>query len=178
MKTLVLCASVAILLVGCAGQVRQADEPNLSSAQVGAVGWPQLGQGSARFIRIDLGTDSFAECRKLSPKFPFDSEVTYAQDRAQLAALSSCLNAPGMRERRIVLVGRADPSGSEEYNEELGMKRAEAIRQILLDSGIAADRIEAVTEGKKGAQSSTNPEYSPGFDRRVDIVVYGGTHAP
>jgi outer membrane protein OmpA-like peptidoglycan-associated protein len=148
MKTFIATTVLAGCLIACGGaQVRQGADPELRSA---AVGWPTLGQGSARYIRIDLGPDTFEECRRLAPKFPFDSATTYAQDRMQLAALATCLDAPGIRDRKLVLVGRADPRGPEQYNARLGLQRAEAIRQILIDNGIAPSRIEIATEGEKG----------------------------
>lgn len=185
MKTSTLCSLFACCLIACGGGAK-ASEPQLTSSGTGVtgptgdervVGWPTLGNGTARFIRIDLGPDNFAECRRVSAKFPFDSASTYAQDREQLTALAACMNSPGMRERTILLVGRADPRGTDKYNEELGMKRASAIKQLLVDNGIAENRIELVSEGAKGAMG-TNPDYSFGYDRRVDIMVKGGTHTP
>jgi peptidoglycan-associated lipoprotein len=168
-----------LVAAGC-GTPRQAEEPQtrvtIQSSEVKA-GWPELGRGDARFIRIDLGPDTFAECQRLAPKFPFDSAETYAQDGPQLSALAACLNAPGMRERTITLVGRADPRGTPKYNVGLGARRAETIKQHLVDAGIAAERITVVSQGAYDAVGGT-PEYDYGYDRRVDVVIGGGSHAP
>lgn len=182
MKTSILMACTAAVLagIGCGGGAAQTAEPKLSSAgpeSERVVGWPALGRGEARFIRIDLGPDSFAECQKISPKFPFDSSTALAQDEQQVVALASCLNAPGMRERTILLVGRADPQGTDVYNDKLGTRRANAIKKILVDHGIADSRITIRSEGEKGAVGD-QPEYARGYDRRVDVIVSGGTHAP
>ena len=180
MKTLTLGALLAIGLMACGGQTRQTAEPQLTSSgatEERAVGWPDLGRGSARFIRIDLGPDTLADCLRVSPKFPFASAVTYAQDREQLTALSACLSSPGMGERTITLIGRADPQGSEALNEQLGMKRALTIRQLLIENGIAGSRIKVLSEGEKGATGDT-ADYSAGHDRRVDVIISGGTHLP
>ena len=178
MKPFSFCTGLAILVSACGGSPSpQPVTPTLSSATAQPPGWPELGQGNARFIRVDLGPDSFRECQRISPKFPFDSAAAYAQDREQIVALAQCLNAPSMRERSVVLVGHADSQGSEHYNDDLGMKRAKAIQGILVEGGLAASRIDVATEGKKGAVGE-QPDYSPGYDRRVDILVKGGTHAP
>jgi outer membrane protein OmpA-like peptidoglycan-associated protein len=170
--------TLALALVACGGESRQTAEPKLSSAsEVTGPGWPTLGRDEARYIHIDLGPDNFTDCQKLSPKFPFDSADTYAQWKMQLEGLASCLALPEMQDRTLLLVGRADPAGSNAYNDELGMKRAEAIKQILIDNGIRADRIEVISEGKRGALGDT-PDYSRGYDRRVDVIVKGGTHLP
>lgn len=171
---------LSAFLFACGSEVRQRPEPEITSARESEMkgpGWPDLGRGAARFIRIDLGPDNLAECQRVSPKFPFDSANTYAQDRMQLEALASCLNSPGMRERTLLLVGRADPRGSDGYNEQLGSKRADAIKKILVENGIAASRIEIATEGERGAHGDT-ADTSSGHDRRVDVIVKGGTHAP
>jgi OOP family OmpA-OmpF porin len=174
MRTLTACTLLAACVVACGGGARQSAE---AQAAPSGPGWPDLGRGYARFIRIDLGPDAFDECRRVTPKFPFDSAVTYAQDREQLGAFAACLNTPGMKERTVQLVGRADPQGTEAYNEELGRKRADAIRQLLIENGITNDRIELATEGAKGAKGDS-PDYSLGYDRRVDVVVKGGRHSP
>lgn len=178
MKAVALCALFATV-AACASQPPSAP-PKLTSASTSetvAVPWPDLGRGEPMFIRIDLGPDVFAECRRISPKFPFDSASTYAQDEAQLAAFAACLNAPGQRERSVQLIGRADPRGSSGYNDELGMKRASTIKRLLIEHGIAEGRIEVVSEGAKGAVGD-KPDYSYGYDRRVDVVVKGGSHLP
>src|SRR3954469_1539802 len=84
--------------------------------------WPELGSGEARYIHIELG-DSFETCRHLSPKFPFDSAHTRAQDQAQLQAFASCMNHPELASRTVLLLGRADPRGTARYNDDLGSKR-------------------------------------------------------
>ncbi len=129
MKTLTACTLLAACLLACA-EPGQNPQPAISPSS-GAGGWPDLGRGNARYIRIDLGPDAFAECRRVSPKFPFDSAVTYAQDREQLGAFAECLNTPGMRDRKVQLVGRTDPQGTDAHNNELGIERARAIRQNL-----------------------------------------------
>lgn len=181
MKAIAIATVLSAALLACgSGGGRQTADPKLPAHVQSAeysVGWPDLGRGDARFIRIDLGPDNFEQCQRLSPKFPFDSASTYAQDREQVVALASCLNAPGMRERRVVLVGRADLRGTEAYNSDLGMKRAETIRRILVESGIAESRIETWTAGEHGAVGD-RPEYDHGYDRRVDVLVEGGTHSP
>jgi len=141
-------------------------------------GWPTLGRGVERFITIQLGPDTFEHCRMVSPKFPFDSALTYVQDKDQLAAFVRCLNHPSMLERKVALVGRADPRGSDDYNMKLGMQRADAIRDFLIQEGLSPDRIVSIdSEGKRDAKGQL-PEYSFGYDRRTDVIVLGGAHQP
>ena len=88
-------------------------------------------------IAIELGPDTLARCRDVSPKFPFDSVTAYVEDKDQLAALVLCLNHESMRSRGVLLVGRADPRGSTAYNDDLGQRRADQIRVFLVGAGLA-----------------------------------------
>lgn len=139
--------------------------------------WPSEGSGEARFITLSLGPDLYQHCRDASPKFPFDSASTYVEDKDQLLALASCLNHPGLEDRHVRLVGRADPRGTVDYNEQLGAHRAEAIKQFLVSAGLSADRIDIESLGERDAKGML-PQYSYGYDRRVDIIVTGGAHHP
>lgn len=172
--------AIALTLGACgAGTATQGPDAKLPSAGPDgeySLDWPDLGRGEARYIKIDLG-DSYLTCRQVSPKFPFDSALTRAQDRAQLKAFASCMNHESMAGRTVVLVGRADERGSAAYNEELGLKRATRIKDLLVLDGLAATRIEVETKGESNAVGA-QPQYSHGYDRRVDVIVRGGAHGP
>ncbi|HEV2547321.1 MAG TPA: OmpA family protein [Stellaceae bacterium] len=76
---------------------------------------------------------------------------------------------------RVQLVGFADRSGSDAYNQKLAQERVQAVRAALIADGIAADRIDVVAKGehdipvatKDGVRESKNrvvkiyPEVSP-----------------
>lgn len=142
-----------------------------------SMSWPSLGRGTARFITIELGPDTLEHCRGVSPKFPFDSSTAFVEDKDQLAALVRCLNHESMLSRGVLLVGRADPRGTDAYNLALGSRRAEQIREFLVGEGLAPERIATESEGKRDAKGNL-PAYSRGYDWRVDVVVVGGEHQP
>ena len=49
---------------------------------------------------------------------------------------------------KITVNGYASPEGTEEYNLQLSQRRADAVKNILVDKyGIAADRINAIGHG-------------------------------
>jgi outer membrane protein OmpA-like peptidoglycan-associated protein len=50
---------------------------------------------------------------------------------------------------KIRITGHTSSEGTKEYNQKLSEKRAQAIRQQLLDKGIAPERIEAVGMGEE-----------------------------
>ena len=85
-----------------------------------------------------------------------------------LAKVASCVNDGPLKGKELELVGHADPRGSDKYNEELGMSRAEAVAAYLRDQGVAASQIEIQSQGEDAA--SDNPFEWP-LERRVDIRV-------
>jgi OOP family OmpA-OmpF porin len=64
----------------------------------------------------------------------------YAREAADL------LKQDGMP--RIRLVGHTDPVGSPEYNRGLGLRRAEALKRVLIEAGYEPARIEVGSHGK------------------------------
>ena len=54
-------------------------------------------------------------------------------------------------ETSILITGNCDRRGSEAYNEKLGKKRGEIVKNYLLEKGITEDRIKIVSRGKLDA---------------------------
>ena len=49
----------------------------------------------------------------------------------------------------ITIEGHSDERGSTEYNLALGTNRADAVKNALIQAGIAGDRIKTITMGKE-----------------------------
>lgn len=67
---------------------------------------------------------------------------------------------------QLKVVGFADLRGSDDYNMVLSLNRAEAVKMILIDSGIDSNRIEIIGKGKSEQKSDILSE-----NRRVDIIL-------
>ena len=80
---------------------------------------------------------------------------------------------------RITVEGFTDTTGPAEYNEALGMRRAEAVRSELVSLGLSDDRLSAVSYGENTERLVIPGAGGPGTDgwqnRRVTLVV---EHAP
>ena len=74
----------------------------------------------------------------------------------------------------VVLEGHADASGNIPYNDELAMRRVTAVRERLLERGVASDRIILINFGEREARELGSPVH--GADRRV--VIYATKLAP
>jgi peptidoglycan-associated lipoprotein len=132
--------------------------------------------GATRYIHLTLGEDAHGECAHVQPHFQFDEHELRPQDVEALNALADCLNADAFQSRTVDLIGRADRTGGDDYNERLGLNRAERVRGLLLAQGVDASRIRVMTYGERGAQA--DGLHTDGWDRRVDVVVRGGVHRP
>ncbi len=190
MKPIIPIVIAAVALQACSGEMQQVSTTTTTAADIASdqkaneshpflhvVPWPTFGQGVERDVKIELGPDALARCRNVSPKFAFDRSQTYVDSEDELEALASCLNHPSMQDQTILLVGRADPRGSVIYNDRLALERAENIEDYLVRHGVDAARIELSSEGKSQATTEARPDFSYGYDRRVDVIVRG-VHAP
>jgi outer membrane protein OmpA-like peptidoglycan-associated protein len=119
-------------------------------------------------VHVFLTDNLRKTCAGTDPFFHYDSDRVTIHDQPGLHALAECMKTGALRDKRILLTGRADPRGTVDANDKLGLERAEKVKQFLVDHGVAADRTETATAGKTAAE----PE--PGkwrTDRRVDIDI-------
>jgi outer membrane protein OmpA-like peptidoglycan-associated protein len=107
----------------------------------------------------------------LNIPFDYNSSELRAQAAAQLKELRSALTSEGLRRDRFMVAGHTDAKGSAQYNQQLSMRRAEAVKRYLVDNGIAADRLEAVGYGAEHLALPDRPE-DPS-NRRVEIRNLG-----
>jgi outer membrane protein OmpA-like peptidoglycan-associated protein len=71
----------------------------------------------------------------------------------------------------IAVVGHTDTMGTAGSNIELGLRRANAIRSVLIDAGVDAALIEATSHGEADLLVKTADEVPEPRNRRVDITV-------
>lgn len=67
----------------------------------------------------------------------------------------------------IRIEGYADDRGTEAYNKELGQRRAEAVRDLLITMGVNSSQIETVSYGEQNPQASGSGEFIWQQNRRV-----------
>jgi outer membrane protein OmpA-like peptidoglycan-associated protein len=74
---------------------------------------------------------------------------------------------------RIVATGHTDDRGSEENNIKYGQKRADAVKDYLVEEQqIAANRIETKSEGESNPVSGNDTADGRKENRRVEVVLY------
>ncbi|MEK6631623.1 MAG: OmpA family protein [Acidobacteriota bacterium] len=72
---------------------------------------------------------------------------------------------------RARIDGHADPRGTNEYNKDLGMRRAERVREFLTALGISASRLETVTFGDEHPVCTEPTEECWARNRRAHFVL-------
>jgi OOP family OmpA-OmpF porin len=73
--------------------------------------------------------------------------------------------------RNVVIEGHTDNIGSDAYNQDLSERRAEAVRDFLLQNGIRAERVTAQGRGKSYPVASNDTEVGRQQNRRVEITI-------
>ena len=125
-------------------------------------------------------------------KLTLSTDVLFAFNKSELRAggqqkLDELADrAKGADVDRVVVVGNADRIGSEQYNQELSEKRAQAVKEYLASKGVDGDRVEAEGKGKSdpvtgdqcrnmGKENNRNQKLIACLqpDRRVDVELLG-----
>ena len=75
------------------------------------------------------------------------------------------------KSKSINVVGHTDIIGNEEDNMALGLKRAEFVKNILIEKGIGAGQIRALSMGEKNPVSLNGSADDKNLDRRVEIII-------
>ncbi len=131
---------------------------------VGESGLPDgQGPGSAHDFIIHAGDLVY---------FDFDRFEVRNEARAVLDTQAGWLSRyPGVRVR---IEGNTDQRGTREYNFALGARRANAVREYLVERGIAAERIDTVSYGKEHPTDLGSDDHADSINRNARTVVIGG----
>ena len=105
--------------------------------------------------------------------FDFDSADLKFQGRAQLSELANTMQSPGNGDRIFKIEGHSDTAGPDEYNLDLSLRRAEAVRQFLVSEGIEFDRLEVAGLGESRPLVPEGDTEKQAANRRVEFLRMG-----
>ena len=76
-----------------------------------------------------------------------------------------------VRERNLIVEGHTDSRGSVSYNQGLSQRRADTVRDYLVQRGYPADRIQSRGKGKGSPIADNASPEGRANNRRVEIVI-------
>jgi outer membrane protein OmpA-like peptidoglycan-associated protein len=137
-------------------------------ASVGsALGGSSVAPADQRVARPSVESlENYTLLSRDSAHFKLGKVDLSTEERASLAGLANRLVQT--RQAVIELRGYADGAGSTEQNVALSSERADVIQRLLIERGVAADRIVAFG---LGAVDPAGPALNPDH-QRVDIRVF------
>lgn len=159
MRNLFFCSAIFVSLVACSSDSDKKKNSSNNEAYGAASKIAKAGDANS------LSPSSFVPDRVF---FDFDSDklTSDAVDSVKIQAKFLKVASPA-----IIIEGHADERGTENYNLALGMKRAKAVKALLVKQGVKADKIKVVTYGKQRPEVSGSSEESYAKNRRSVIVI-------
>jgi peptidoglycan-associated lipoprotein len=177
------------------GRVSQSETRlNQAESQIGSLGGRvsgiegKLGQFEGRLGQIDAKTEkalnSIANLRlerrfvidmKEGANFGFNSSNLPASAIKEIDGFLSDLkgDAAGPDSTVFLVTGHTDNAGSEDYNYELGRRRADAVgRYLVTQKKLDPLRVITVSYGESAPMVENNNSQGRAKNRRVEILVY------
>ena len=104
-------------------------------------------------------------------QFAFDSDqIVKFESKGKLKKVFSVLDESRFID--IEVAGHTDSLGNDDYNLNLSQKRANRVRQILIDDfGLPASKVRAVGYGESQPIASNKNHQGRSRNRRVDIII-------
>lgn len=174
--TAVLLVAV-VVATGCRKQPPAAPQPQQTPTTVPQQTTPTTPTPTPTSTR-DTDAERREEIRRLTAileqvvYFDYDESTIRTDAQELLAAKVPVLR--GNPSIRIRIEGHADERGSVEYNLALGMRRANAVRDYLVDFGIDASRFDVVSFGEDRPAANGSAESAWSQNRRAEFRVTAG----
>ena len=103
--------------------------------------------------------------------FDFNKYTLKPEARERLARVSGIVLA--YPDLKLQIEGYTDSIGSDEYNQSLSDKRAEAVRDYLVSSGVSINNVSAQGLGKADPVADNSTAAGRKLNRRVEMIVSG-----
>lgn len=100
--------------------------------------------------------------------FAFDSSAVTGGELAKLDNIASQLR--GSR-NTVIIAGFTDERGTEEYNRALGERRAQMVRDLLIERGVSAALLQTVSFGEDEPADPGSGEEAWARNRRAEFGV-------
>lgn len=186
--TKILRSALAIAVLAACGGLQAQDKPAETAPSVDSIieslknDQPAEAAGQTRALRpgaASMSTAPAAAPAKPKPasinmqiNFEYNSAEIAGSSARTMATLAKALASPQLEGRRFTVIGHTDASGSAAYNKALSDRRAAAVRNYLIENGVASSRLKAAGKGESQLLNSDDPNAAE--NRRVEIQATGG----
>lgn len=129
----------------------------------------EVEQAASR-ARIDVALAALPQRpRKYTVFYLLDQVALTAESAHDLEAIKR--NVANFPAPEVIVTGHADRLGTTAYNDELSLRRAKQMRDMLVAAGITRDKIQVVARGEREPLVPTPDNLSEPRNRRVEIKV-------
>ncbi len=105
------------------------------------------------------------------PAFHFCHDEAHLRGKPAAAARRFARELRRAKPERVVIVGHADHAGTCRYNNALALRRAAALRTVLVDAGIRRSRIQIASLGERRPLDFSTSDAADARNRRVEILL-------
>jgi outer membrane protein OmpA-like peptidoglycan-associated protein len=158
-------------LAGAADPPQDESKTVLSDQQIERALQPAMTRSFAPRGLTRQGTPESEQSVNLNIPFEINSSTLRPQAADQLRQLELALTSASLSKDRFVVAGHTDAKGSAQYNKQLSLRRAEAVKRFLVAKGMNAGRLDTVGYGSEHLLVPDRPEDAS--NRRVEIKDAG-----
>jgi len=152
-------AGALLMLAACSSAPEPAGGPG-GPGGPGGISSSRFGPGSQQDLAATAGDRVF---------FAYDSSEISSEGRQTLQKQADWLRRYG--NVNVTIEGHCDERGTREYNLALGERRAQAVKNVLVASGIPTSRIATISYGKERPEIPHSDDQSYAQNRRGVTTV-------
>jgi len=105
--------------------------------------------------------------RRHAPIFELDSARLRPRGEDTLARIATCVVSGKLGDEPLTVVGHTDPRGEPSYNQQLGLYRAIAGKDYLVELGVPAGRLSTASVGERESKGTDDASWA--LDRTIEI---------
>ncbi|MBM4264390.1 MAG: OmpA family protein [Deltaproteobacteria bacterium] len=107
------------------------------------------------------------------PAVAFDFDSAYLTDLGKGQVYLAAQRLKARNDMTLVIEGHADSRGNDDYNQKLGMQRAQTVMTELANLGIERSRMSAASVGESKPLIEGDARWARAVNRRVELQIKG-----
>ena len=156
------------LAVGCGGSAKQYRERPVGTTKTTAAVTTTPGDYAPASIALYVSNQQEQTCgmaRIPAVEFPGDKLSLGPVQQLLMQTLATCFTTGPLKDKLIILIGEANPSGDVAYDLNLGVVHAGMIKDLLVANGVPPTRVITSSSSERCTQGARP------YQDRVEIVI-------